>query len=270
MQHYTLPELMIAATARELQDGETVFVGARLPLVAMIVAQKMGKKLRAIYENGLIRTTAATDVLRTMGDPPNITGALYCGDTLSVLSMLQQGRIDVGILGAAEIDRFGNLNSTQVVLHGRTIRLPGSGGAADIACLAKRLVVLMKHERRRFVERVHYRTSPGHGDGAGWREREGLGPGGPSCVVTTLGLLRFDAASGEAYLASTHPGVSVDDVLAHTGWSLRVASDVHVTPEPSAAELEVIRAADPGGFWTQSPLARAEVTKEDVAGVRGR
>ncbi len=248
---YTLAELMISATARELQDGETVFVGARLPLMAMIVAQKQGRRLRAIYENGLIRTTAARDVLRTMGDPPNITGALYCGDTLSVLAMLQQRRIDVGILGAGEIDRFGNLNSTEVLVHGRTVRLPGSGGAADIACLAKRLVVLMKHERRRFVERVHYRTSPGHGDGHGWRQRQGLGPGGPSVVVTTLGVLRFDEETGEAILASTHPGVSVEDVVAHTGWELRVAPDVGITPQPSPEELAIIRDADPGGFWTQ-------------------
>lgn len=248
---YSLAELMISATARELHDGETVFVGARLPLMAMIVAQKQGRRLRAIYENGLIRTTAARDVLRTMGDPPNITGALYCGDTLSVLSMLQQRRIDVGILGAGEIDRYGNLNSTEVLVHGRTVRLPGSGGAADIACLAKRLVVLMKHERRRFVEKVHYRTSPGHGDGAGWRARMGLGPGGPAVVVTTLGILRFDEYTGEAILASTHPGVSVEDVKAQTGWELRVAPEVGVTPSPSPEELAIIRDADPGGFWTQ-------------------
>ncbi len=248
---YTLAELMISATARELQDGETVFVGARLPLMAMIVAQKQGRRLRAIYENGLIRTTAARDVLRTMGDPPNITGALYCGDTLSVLAMLQQRRIDVGILGAGEIDRFGNLNSTEVVVHGRVMRLPGSGGAADIACLAKRLVVLMKHERRRFVEKVHYRTSPGHGDGAGWRESQGLGPGGPSVVLTTLGVMRFDLATGEAVLESVHPGVHLEDVIAQTGWDLRVSPDLGVTPEPTADELTIIRAADPGGFWTQ-------------------
>ena len=247
---YTLAELMISATARELHDGETVFVGARLPMMAMIVAQKQGRRLRAIYENGLIRTTAARAVLRTMGDPPNITGALYCGDTLSVLAMLQQRRIHVGILGAGEIDRFGNLNSTQVVMHGRTLRLPGSGGAADIACLAKRLVVLMKHERRRFVEKVHYRTSPGHGDGAGWRERMGLGPGGPSVVLTTLGVMRFDQSTGEAVLVSLHPGVELSDVIAQTGWELRVAPELAVTPAPTAEELAIIREADPGGFWT--------------------
>jgi glutaconate CoA-transferase subunit B len=256
---YTLAELMVTATARELQDGDVVFVGARLPLLAMVVAQKSGKQLRAIYENGLIRTTAARDVLRTMGDPPNITGALYCGDSLSVLAALQQGRVDVGILGAGEIDRFGNLNSTEVQFHGRTIRLPGSGGAADIACLAKRLIVIMKHERRRFVERVHYRTSPGHGEGAGWRERMGLPPGGPSAVVTTLGILRFDEATGEAYLAACHPGVTPEDVREHTGWDLRVAAHVETTPEPTQEELELIRAADPGGFWTQPPPRPTEV-----------
>jgi len=133
--------------------------------------------------------------------------------------------------------------------EGKTTRLPGSGGACDIASLAKRFVVLMEHSKRRLPERVSYITSPGNGDGAGWRQRVGLPRGGPSAAITTKAILRF-AEDGEAYLASVHPGVSVDDVVANTGWKLRVAADVGQTPEPTAAELAAIREYDKKGFWT--------------------
>jgi glutaconate CoA-transferase subunit B len=131
----------------------------------------------------------------------------------------------------------------------KVVRLPGSGGACDIASLAKRFVVLMEHAKRRLPERVSYITSPGNGEGAGWRWRVGLPRGGPSAAITTKAVLRF-GEDGEAYLASVHPGVSVDDVMANTGWKLRVAADVGQTPEPSAAELAAIREYDKKGFWT--------------------
>jgi glutaconate CoA-transferase subunit B len=130
------------------------------------------------------------------------------------------------------------------------VRLPGSGGACDIASLAHGFVVLMEHSKRRLPERVSFLTSPGNGDGAGWRKRVGLPRGGPSAAITTKAILRF-GEDGEAYLSSVHPGVSVDDVVGSTGWSLRVAENVVETQEPSAEELRAIREYDQQGFWTQ-------------------
>jgi glutaconate CoA-transferase subunit B len=142
------------------------------------------------------------------------------------------------------------LNSTQVTSSKGTVRLPGSGGACDIASLAQRFVVLLEHSRQRLPERVSYITSPGNGDGKGWRQRVGLPRGGPTAVITTKAVMRF-GDDGEAYLASVHPGISVEDVLANTVWKLRVAPNVHETPEPTEAELRAIRDYDRDGFWTR-------------------
>jgi glutaconate CoA-transferase subunit B len=185
-----------------------------------------------------------------MADPPNIKGATQCLDMMGVMSLLQSGRVDLGFLGAAEVDRFGNLNSTQVNTSKGVVRLPGSGGACDIASLAKRFVVLMEHDRRRLPERVSYITSPGFGEGGTWRQRMGLPRGGPAAAITTKAVLRFDN-DGEAYLASCHPGVDVEDVVANTGWKLRVDSDVKQTPAPNEQELRAIREYDKEGFWTK-------------------
>jgi glutaconate CoA-transferase subunit B len=249
---YTLGELMVAAAAREIHDGEWAFVGMRLPLLAFLVAKRLhAPRAVGLYENGVIRVDPAPEMLYTMADPPNQRGATFCGPMISVMSLLQQGRVDVGFLGAAEVDRHGNLNSTWGRRGGSAVRLPGSGGAGDIACLSKRTVVLMAHQRHRLVERVAYVTSPGYGEGGDWRRKEGLpARTGPAAILTTMGVLRFDE-TGDAYLASVHPGVRVDDVVANTGWDLRVASDLGETLAPSREELRVIREFDPKGFWTR-------------------
>ena len=244
-------ELMVATAAREIRDGEIVFVGMRLPLIAFVVAKKThAPNAVGLFENGVIRTTPAPELIYTMADPPNILGATQCLDMLGVMSLLQSGRVDLGFLGAAEVDRFGNLNSTEVRGTRGNIRLPGSGGACDIASLAHRFVVLLEHSKQRLPERVSYITSPGNGDGPGWRERVGLPRGGPSAVITTKAVLRF-AADGEAFLASVHPGIEVDDVLTSTGWKLRLGNNVTQTPTPTAGELTAIRKYDKQGFWTQ-------------------
>ncbi|HYL95403.1 MAG TPA: CoA-transferase, partial [Terriglobales bacterium] len=226
-----------------------------------------------LFENGVIRSTPARELIYTMADPPNILGATQCLDMLAVMSLLQSGRVNLGFLGAAEVDRFGNLNSTQVAVgatvsgHGfsradqpgnnaalaavqKFIRLPGSGGACDIASLAHRYVVLLEHDKRRLPERVSYVTSPGNGEGPGWRKEVGLPRGGPSAVITTKAVLRF-GEDGEAFLASVHPNITVEDVLSNTGWKLRLPNQVAVTPVPSAAELQAIRDYDKEGFWTK-------------------
>lgn len=244
-------ELMVSAAAREIRDGEVVFVGMRLPLIAFVVAKKThAPNAVGLFENGVIRETPARELIYTMADPPNLLHATQCLDMLGVMSLLQSGRVDLGFLGAAEVDRFGNLNSTQVTSSKGTLRLPGSGGACDIASLAQRFVVLLDHSKQRLPERVSYITSPGNGDGAGWRNRVGLPRGGPGAVITTKAVLRF-GDNGEAYLASVHPGISVENVVANTGWKLRVAQDVKETPEPSEAELRAIRDYDRDGFWTR-------------------
>ena len=250
-QAYTSGELMVASAAREIKDGEIVFVGMRLPLIAFVVAKRThAPNAIGLFENGVIRATPARELIYTMADPPNILGATQCLDMLGVMSLLQSGRVHLGFLGAAEVDRFGNLNSTQVHGSKGAIRLPGSGGACDIASLAQRFVVLLEHTKQRLPERVSFITSPGNGDGAGWRKRAGLPRGGPSAVITTKAVLRF-AEDGEAYLASVHPGIEVDDVLRNTGWKIRVAESLTQTPEPSREELAAIREYDKEGFWTK-------------------
>jgi glutaconate CoA-transferase, subunit B len=167
---YSLSELMVAIAAREIHDEEVVFVGMRLPLIAFVVAKKThAPNAIGLFENGVIRSTPAAELIYTMADPPNILGATQCLDMLGVMSLLQSGRVHLGFLGAAEVDRFGNLNSTEVAGANGKIRLPGSGGACDIACLAHRFVVLLDHSKQRLPERVSFLTSPGNGDGAGWR-----------------------------------------------------------------------------------------------------
>lgn len=247
-------ERMVLRAAREIREGETVFVGTRLPLLAYLVAKAThAPAATAFYENGLIREEAARELLFTMGDPPNVLDATCSTSTLDVMGLLQAGRVDLGLLGAAEVDRYGNLNSTEVAVPGRgTVRLPGSGGAADILSLAGRSVVLLPHEKRRFPERVHFRTSPGWGDGPGDRERSGLPPGGPAAVVTTHGVLRFDRTLREAFLAEVYPGVTVDHVLAAMSWAPRIAQPLGLSRPFESEEVAALRRIDPEGFWTGS------------------
>jgi glutaconate CoA-transferase subunit B len=248
---YTLSELMVAAAAREIRDGEVVFVGMRLPLIAFVVAKKThAPRAIGLFENGVIRDTPASELIYTMADPPNLLGAIQCLDMIGVMSLLQSGRVHLGFLGAAEVDRFGNLNSTEVHGPRGVVRLPGSGGACDIASLAHRFVVLLEHSKRRLPQRVSFLTSPGNGDGPGWRKKVGLPRGGPSAAITTKAILRF-GEDGEAYLESVHPGVKLDDVVDNTGWRLRVAENVTETQPPSRHELQAIREYDKAGFWTK-------------------
>ena len=250
-QSYTLGELMVASAAREIRDGEVVFVGMRLPLIAFVVAKKThAPNAVGLFENGVIRATPAPELIYTMADPPNIRGATQCLDMLSVMSLLQSGRVHLGFLGAAEVDRFGNLNSTEVRGAKGLTRLPGSGGACDIASLAQRFVVLLEHSKERLPDRVSYITSPGNGDGAAWRQRVGLPRGGPAAAITSKAVLRF-GEDGEACLSSVHPGVEIEDVLRNTGWKLRVSDELTSTPEPSPEELRAIREYDKDGFWTK-------------------
>lgn len=252
---YSSRELMVSAAAREIRNGDAVFVGMRLPLLAFQVAVSThAPNAFSVFEGGVVRDEPADGFIHTMCDLANQNNALAASGMLDVMGRLQRGDIDVGFLGGAEVDRFGNLNTTRVGTGDSQIRLPGSGGACDIAALANRTVIVMPHEPRRFVEQVAYVTSPGHGRGGAWRADVGLPDGGPSALVTSKGIFGFDR-SGELFLRSVHPGCEVTAVTDTFPWDLQTAADVDegtvtVNPEPTVDELARIRQLDPDGFWT--------------------
>jgi glutaconate CoA-transferase subunit B len=249
--HYTLRELMVAAAAREIHDGDKVFVGMRLPLLGFAVAKEThAPNAVGIFENGLIRDWPALESIFTMSDPPNLARALYCGGLNEVMFLLQTGRVDLGFIGGAEVDRFGNLNTHWVEEKGRRIRLPGSGGASDIATMAKRCIIIMNHEKRRFTPKVQFITSPGFGAGGNWRAQNGLSGDGPSRVITSMGIFSFETESHEMILSSYYPGIDLKQIKNETGWPLRVAVDVRETMPPTETELAAVRKYDPKGVWT--------------------
>jgi len=247
-------EVMVAAAAREIHDGDVVFVGMRLPLIAFRLA-KLTHAPRAygVFENGLVRGVPSPEALFTMSDTPNVVGAHMCTRLALAMALLGRGRVDVGFIGGAEVDRFGNVNSSYIGPRERTdVKLPGSGGACDIASLAKRLLIIMAHERHRLKPAVDYITSPGYLRGGDDRRARGLPEGGPAALITTLGVFGFDSQTREAVLRSYHVGGSIDHVREQTGWPLRVSPDVRETPPPTPEELQLIRALDPDGFWTRA------------------
>lgn len=254
-ERYTPQELMVAAASREINDADTVFVGMRLPMLAFQLAVSThAQNALALYESGVIRDDPAGTFIHTMCDLANQHGAVATTDMLSVMGRLQRGDVDLGFLGTAEIDRYGNLNTTRVGPADDPIRLPGSGGACDIACLADETVVLMPHEPRRFVNEVAYVTSPGYpDDGSGSAGRPTPG-GGPRRLVTSQATFGFDYR-GELFLRTVHPGVDEAAIHDDIPWELGTQEEVDGTPvgrteTPSDQELELIREFDPEGFWT--------------------
>jgi glutaconate CoA-transferase subunit B len=251
---YSAAELMTIMASRRLRGGTSVFAGVGLPLLASVMARKTHTpRLMIVVEGGVFdpemlpgRLPISTNEMRGAH-----RASMLLGITDTFL-LAQRGYLDLGFIGGAQVDRFGNVNTSYIGEPTRpTIKLPGSGGACDIAALAGRTVIIMEHEPRRLVERVDYVTSPGHGDGAGWRAGMGLPGGGPSAIITTLAVLTFERETGEAVLASHHPGTDPAAVRAATGWALRSRADVRETPPPTADELAIIRRYDPGGFWTR-------------------
>lgn len=236
-------ECMVTAAARMLRDKEVVFVGIGIPNVAVNLARRFGcPHLVLIYESGAIG--AQPDRLPiSIGDPALVTGALgVCSMPEVFQYYLQRGLIDVGFLGGAQIDRFGNLNTTVIGdYHAPKARLPGSGGACEIALLARRTFIVMPHKRRSFAERVDFVTSPGFLRGGQEREALGVPGGGPEAVITDLGVLEFAPDTREMVLVALHPGATLDEVRENTGWALRVASPLEQTEPPTAEELRVLR-----------------------------
>src|SRR5205807_9087599 len=190
--NYTPRELWVGVAARDVADGEVVFVGMRLPLLAFGLAKRThAPNAIGLFENGLVRDRVPPPDLYTMSDAPNVAGAAWATGLLEVMHLLQRGDVNLGFIGGAEVDRFGNINTNVIGSPNEPrVKLPGSGGGADIACLAQRLVSLIEHDPRRFRERVDFITSPGYGEGGvDWRARQGLVRGGPAAVITTLAVL---------------------------------------------------------------------------------
>ena len=250
MTDYSIQELMIIASAREIADGELVFVGMRLPITAYGVARLThAPNAVGLFECGIARYAPAADMLYTMGDPPNQLNAAWSAGLIPVMSQLQRGRVDAGFIGGAEVDRYGNVNTSYIGDFSHpAIKLPGSGGAADIAAMSKRLLVIMNHEKRRLVEKVDYVTSPGYLGGGDSRKRAGL-LGGPAAVITDRGILRPFGPDNEMHLASVHQGHNVEEIRENTGWDLQVVPQMVETPPPTKEELAALHTIDKDGFW---------------------
>jgi glutaconate CoA-transferase, subunit B len=253
---FSKSEMMIVAAARELAGQRVCFVGVGLPNIAVNLAKRtVTPDLELVYEAGVFGARPARLPL-SIGDPTIVTGATSVVSMYELFSFyLQGGLIDVGFLGAAQIDRFGNINTTVIGEYDApTTRLPGSGGACEIAINAREVFVIMRQSKRSFVETIDFRTSAGNLGGAESSERirreQGWLGRGPSVVVTDLGIWHFDAG-GQMRLDSLHPGTTLDDVRGATGWEVSVGSNLAATPPPTSDELRLIRdELDPGGAYT--------------------
>jgi glutaconate CoA-transferase subunit B len=248
---YSASELMTINAARLLRDGDTVFVGVGLPNLACNLAQRThAPNLLMIYEAGVIGARPARLPL-SIGDPTLVSGASAVCSMYDIFSLyLQRGNVDVGFLGGAQIDRFGNINATVVgdYTHPK-VRLPGSGGSMEIAAWANRCYVITPHQKRRFPERVDFCTSAGFLNGRAERDRTGVRGGGPQAVVTNLGLMAPDE-NGELMLVALHPGVTVEQARENTGWNLKIAEKLEITKAPTAEELNILRNdLDPHGIY---------------------
>ncbi|MDG6901476.1 MAG: hypothetical protein JRM80_05890 [Nitrososphaerota archaeon] len=248
----TKEEVMITTGARALADRDLVVVGVGLPQVAAILARKThAPNLNIVLEIGIINPDPV-DTPVGIADPRIWHQAEFMGSTLDVLGMiLQRGMIDVGFLGGVQVDQYGNLNTTWVSDEaGRRRRLVGSGGANDLASLAKKTIIIMRHEKRKFLPKVPYVTSPGYIGGNHQRSRLGLPGKGPMMVITDLCVFRFDEESERMNLASLHPGVKADDVRANTGFEVDIPRAPKSTPIPTAEELRLLREViDPGHVY---------------------
>ena len=259
--NYTRQEMMAIATGREIRDGELAIFGVGLSMLAGFFAKAHhAPRVRAITEAGIFGATPigglpwGVECNRISADAVSFTNAI---DALGVL--VASGRCDVGIIGAAQLDKFGNVNTTGIwdgdigpTYRPPRVRLTGSGGANDIAVGCKRYVIMAAHDKKRFVERVDYISSPGYLEGGNARSRYPFPGSGPSAIVTTLGVLRPDPVTKEFLLAGYYAFSSPDEVRAHTGWPLRYLSKLSVVPEPSDAELAALRHVDETGMLRRS------------------
>jgi len=249
---YTASELLAVISARLLGDGQVVFAGVGIPLLAATLAQRVhAPGLTILFEGGTIGAFVEPGKLPPSTNEQRCTRrANMVLSSTDVLLLLQRGYVDIGFMGGAQIDQFGNLNSSFIGDPRRpTSRLPGTGGGNDIASLTQ-MIVAMRHEKRRFVKAVDFVTSPGFLTGDNSRHDAGLIAGGMYRVVTDLGMLGFDEGSKRMKLLALHPGVTVEQVQQNTGFDLLVAADLPATNPPTENELAVLRHLDPERLYT--------------------
>lgn len=251
LTEYNATELMIINAARLLRDGDVVFVGVGVPNLACNLARRThAPNLLMIYEAGVIGAQPARLPL-SIGDPTLVSGATSVCSMYEIFAFyLQRGYVDVGFLGGAQIDRYCNINATVIGEYKHPkVRLPGSGGSKEIAAWANRCYIITPHQKRRFPEKCHFRTSAGFLSGRSEREAAGLRGSGPQAVVTNLGVLKPDN-NGELTLTALHPEKTVDEVFENTGWRIKLASDLRITEPPEEAELKILREElDPTGIY---------------------
>ena len=249
---YTTSELLAVMAARLLRDGQTVFAGVGIPLLAATLAQRLhAPTLTILFEGGVIGPFVVPGQLPPSTNEQRCTRrANMVLPITDVLLLLQRGYVDVGFMGGAQIDRFGNLNSSFIGDSAApSIRLPGTGGGNDISSLTQ-MIVAMKHEKRRFVDKVDFITSPGFIDGGTSRARRGLISGGMWRVVTDLAVMGFDETSREMRVLALHPGVTPEQVQDSTGFDLHIDTRAERTAPPHADELKVLRGLDPDRLYT--------------------
>ena len=251
---YSRTEMMIAASARGLEGAKNCFVGVGLPNIVCNLAQRtVARDLQLVYESGVFGARPERLPL-SIGDPTLATGATAITSMFALFAFyLQAGLIDVAFLGGAQIDRFGNLNTTVIGPYDTPkVRLPGSGGACEIAIHARHILVIMRQAKRSFVDRLDFRTSPGHSGDPAHDAARGWHGTGPTSVVTDLGIYGFDGATGEMTLVTLHRGMTLDDVRANMGWDPKVSPDLGETPAPTPEELRLIREElDPRGVYAK-------------------
>jgi len=248
---YSSAELMIINAARLLRDGDAVFVGVGQPNLACNLAKRThAPNLVMIYEAGVIGAEPARLPL-SIGDPTLVSGSLSVVSMYDIFAnYLQRGNVDVGFMGGAQIDRFGNINATVIGDYAHPkVRLPGSGGSQEIAAWANRCYIMTPHQKRRFPEKVDFMTSAGFLRGRAQRTETGVRGGGMLAVVTDIGILEPDE-TGELILTALHSGKTVEDARANTGWDLKAAAEVRVTEPVTAEELRILREdLDPDGIY---------------------
>jgi glutaconate CoA-transferase, subunit B len=253
--NYSSSELMIVNAARLLKNGDVVFVGVGQPNLACNLAKRThAPDLVMIYEAGVIGAEPARLPL-SIGDPTLVSGALSVVGMYDIFAnYLQRGNVGVGFLGGAQIDKYGNINATCIgndYTHPK-VRLPGSGGAQEIAAWANRCYIMTPHQKRRFPEKVDFLTSAGYLDGQGGRQKAGVSGQGPIGVVTDIGILQPDS-SGELVLTALHPGKTSFAAIENTGWALKVAANLHITDPLTEKELMILREElDPTGIYLKS------------------
>jgi len=239
---YNPKELMVVNAARLLRDFDVVFVGVGIPNLACNLAIRThAPNMQMIYEAGVIGAQPSRLPL-SIGDPSLVTGSTSVCSMYDIFTLyLQRGNVDVGFLGGAQIDRYGNINATVIGdYQDPKVRLPGSGGSMEIAGWANRCYIITPHQKRRFPERVDFQTSIGFLDGGDARKATGVRGGGPEAVVTNLGILQPDS-TGELILTALHPGISYEEVKENTGWPLKKTDNLIVTEPPNPEELRILR-----------------------------